>query len=184
MRELDRQQTLRIHRALSEPLVVEAVCREPSLNISIRGSQGVSYEIALQQDASFKCSCPDFERNCRCQGMVCKHISYCMLRVFGCVPRSLLERGHLTNDEVVELEEADAFPEEQSSKSSIFDLEGEPPDPDCPICFGSLLQESSVQCPDCRKALHSTCAERWFSKGKTKTCIMCRSPKWSMFRLP
>jgi hypothetical protein len=181
MRELDRQQTLRVHRALSEPLVVEAVRREPLLNIRVRGSQGISYQIELQRDARFKCSCPDFERNCRCQGMVCKHISYCVLRVFGCIPRSLLERGQLTRDEVVELQEADLFPEEQSSKSSPFDLEGEPPDLDCPICFGSLLGESSVQCPDCRKALHRTCALRWFLKGRPKTCIMCRSLKWSTF---
>lgn len=176
---VSNEQQLRIRRAYTEPL--KLVSKE-SLTAGVRGSQGQIYLVRLASDRSLSCTCPDFERNCRRLGMVCKHVSYFLLRVFGCVPRSLLQAGHLTREEYEEIERfhlscCGCFGAERPS----FEYNGPHLELDCPICLGHFREEEAlVQCPSCRQILHRDCARHWFAKGKT-ACVLCRSEAWAFF---
>ena len=55
-----------------------------------------------------------------------------------------------------------------------------PVDYDCCICLDSLHNHNAnIKCPDCRNVFHKLCMKKWTKINKT--CVTCRSSKWSWF---
>lgn len=56
----------------------------------------------------------------------------------------------------------------------------EPTDP-CPICFDDLTDASQRRaCPACHQYVHRECVEVWLERHRT--CVMCRSDVWKLYR--
>lgn len=169
--------------------------------LNTRGNRS-DYRVTVSS-TGIKCSCPDATHACREYNLVCKHVSFILLRVGRLLPlyffnhrcntprilseidndqllkilddRVALEHFYVSNitSIVIAPNAQDAF---ISRESDLGDL--------CPICYEDTpTLVGLVECPQCRNTFHRACMKVWIDAPKSsKTCVLCRWDGWRIFK--
>lgn len=169
--------------------------------LNARGSRS-DYRVTVSS-TGIKCSCPDATHACREHGLVCKHVSFILLRVGRLLPlyffnhRSNSPRilSEIDNDRLVKILD-DRVALEHFYVSNITNIVIAPNAQDafisresdlgdlCPICYEDTPTILDlVECPQCRNTFHRVCMKVWIDAPKSsKTCVLCRWDGWRIFK--
>jgi hypothetical protein len=146
-------------------------------------------KVSLSFFHEVSCSCIDFRIRCKRLKISCKHILYVLDRIMK------LKMNVVSNLKVKKKEEfykvlekiKKKFLEEADEKFKVKEDKDIQDDDVCPICYTEFdketVDETTLQCPDCANLVHWDCMKLWLANASRKTCVYCRSNKWSQLKL-
>ena len=155
------------------------------MNLKVNKTRKVS--ISPQNEVN--CSCIDFKIRCKKMKISCKHILYVLDRIMkldmDTVANLKIKNAH-SFYEVFDRIKGKYF----SDLNNMFKLSKDKEiaeDDVCPICYTEFVVDgdssNQLQCPDCRNLVHRDCMRLWLANASRKTCVYCRSSKWSELKL-
>ena len=142
-------------------------------------------KVAISFSNQVSCSCIDWRIRCKKMNISCKHILYVLSRILK------LDFEVIKN---LEVKNAELFFEKMNKikKKFFSDLEAKfqikkdkqvKEDDVCPICYTEFEIDTEtsnlLQCPDCSNLVHKDCMKLWLENASRKTCVYCRSTKWT-----
>lgn len=149
------------------------------------------YKVTLNKhNGTFSCTCKDFTYRCKNKNIVCKHISFIVLKVL-----NIYDIDFFTNKSL-KPHQLDLFSEimcdtrrwregdwSVKGTNKEFHKNTKPLDENdtCPICYDCFGIHDTVSCPQCNNFIHTDCMRIWLENNDT--CVYCRSNDWKRFRI-
>ena len=146
-------------------------------------------KVAISSFDEVSCSCIDFRIRCKKLKISCKHILYVLDRIMK------LDMSVVKN---LKIKQKDQFYSVFNRIKRKFVAEPDPmfkinenkhieEDEVCPICYTEFGPDKenidALQCPDCSNLVHRDCMKFWLENAVRKTCVYCRSSKWSLLKI-